>query len=159
MEQSHFTVRFYKDGGWHHITVDNYLPVNSYKSLAFARCLDQKEFWVPIVEKAYAKLHGCYKSLISGFTQEALVDMTGGIGYRKKIDPQSSKNDEIWNELVKSNQEDFLLGTMIASSQERESEYGNTGLVTGHAYGVLKTGIVNGERIIQCRNPWGSKEW
>jgi len=33
--------------------------------------------WVPLIEKAYAKLHGCYESLISGFIDDALSDLTG----------------------------------------------------------------------------------
>ena len=32
-------------------------------SLLFASCLDEREFWVPLVEKAFAKLHGGYGNL------------------------------------------------------------------------------------------------
>ena len=45
--------------------------------LAFARCDDAGEIWVPLLEKALAKLHGCYEALVSGYVDVALRDMTG----------------------------------------------------------------------------------
>ncbi|KAJ1488535.1 hypothetical protein T484DRAFT_1616299, partial [Baffinella frigidus] len=33
--------------------------------------------WVPLVEKAYAKLHGSYHSISGGHVAEAMLDLTG----------------------------------------------------------------------------------
>ncbi|EEU38579.1 uncharacterized protein NECHADRAFT_88447 [Fusarium vanettenii 77-13-4] len=52
------------------------------KSLFFARCRDQNETWVPLIEKAYAKAHGDYSSLAGGWTGEGLEDLTGGVWRR-----------------------------------------------------------------------------
>jgi Calpain family cysteine protease len=41
------------------------------------RCRDPNELWVPFIEKAYAKLHGCYKSLIGGSVHAGIGDLTG----------------------------------------------------------------------------------
>ena len=49
------------------------------KSLYFARSMEEGETWVPLIEKAYAKLHGDYAALSGGKAGEAIEDLTGGI--------------------------------------------------------------------------------
>jgi hypothetical protein len=44
----------------------------------YGHCSDPNEFWVPLIEKAYAKLHGSYESINGGSMTESLVDLTGG---------------------------------------------------------------------------------
>ena len=36
-----------------------------------------KQLWPSLVEKAYAKAHGCYHAISGGWVAEALFDMTG----------------------------------------------------------------------------------
>lgn len=54
-----FVLRFFKNFKPVYVIVDTRLPcfIGS-KSPVFARCRDIKELWVPLIEKAYAKLHG-----------------------------------------------------------------------------------------------------
>jgi hypothetical protein len=35
-----------------------------------------KEYWVSFVEKAFAKLHGCYQSLFSGYIDEVIFNLS-----------------------------------------------------------------------------------
>ena len=53
--------------------------------LVYAKCQDDEEFWAPLIEKAYAKLAGCYQALTSGNIDEGLVDMTGYACEKRKI--------------------------------------------------------------------------
>ena len=43
----------------------------------FARCSNPHLFWISLLEKAFAKLHGRYFALDSGSTDEALADLMG----------------------------------------------------------------------------------
>lgn len=45
--------------------------------MIFGRCSEGNELWVPFIEKAYAKLMNGYDSLIGGFSQIGLRDLTG----------------------------------------------------------------------------------
>lgn len=47
------------------------------KTLYFARSGTAGDTWVPLIEKAYAKLHGNYSHLIGGQECEAIEDLTG----------------------------------------------------------------------------------
>ena len=49
------------------------------KTPLYGQCADPQEFWIPLIEKAYAKIHGNYEILNEGKIEEALVDMTGGV--------------------------------------------------------------------------------
>lgn len=73
-----FVCVFYKDCALRYVIIDDRIPVfaNSGK-VVFAQCKDPNELWVPLIEKAYAKLHGCYKALIGGYVHFGLADMTG----------------------------------------------------------------------------------
>lgn len=43
------------------------------------RGVSDAEMWVPILEKAYAKLHGCYEALDGGSVNYAFVDLAAGV--------------------------------------------------------------------------------
>jgi hypothetical protein len=72
--------------------------------LHFAKCADQNETWLPLLEKAYAKVHGDYDAIQGGDSGEAVEDMTGGVTTTLLSNRVLSK-DTLWQELLNVNKE------------------------------------------------------
>jgi hypothetical protein len=74
-------LRIFKQLTWVYVIIDTRLPVNIKNNrLLFASSTKEikpKEFWVSLIEKAQAKLHGCYENLISGYIDEGVQELTG----------------------------------------------------------------------------------
>lgn len=58
-------MRLYDMGVPVSIVVDDYVPA-SYNNNLYAKANSGKETWVLLLEKAFAKLHGTYKSITGG---------------------------------------------------------------------------------------------
>lgn len=71
-----YAVRFFIGGEWKYAIVDDRLPTADGK-LAFASSSNESDFWVSILEKAFAKLYGGYSALVGGTVAESLVDLSG----------------------------------------------------------------------------------
>ncbi len=68
-----YVLRFFKNFQWVYVIIDERVPVDiTTKKPIFGHCRDPHELWVALIEKAYAKLHGCYENLISGYVDEGI---------------------------------------------------------------------------------------
>ncbi|KAK0455587.1 uncharacterized protein EV420DRAFT_1765264 [Desarmillaria tabescens] len=171
---------FFRDNRWVDVVIDDllYTSIPKFEELSggatlyFARSSSDGETWVPLVEKAYAKLHGSYGALSRGWVCEAVEDLTGGVACfiptNDILDP-----DLFWTEeLLKANN-DCLFGVAfnyLDSSRSGETSITVSGLMGGHAYSVLRAVECKGKRFVVIRNPlrhsgwtgpWsdGSKQW
>jgi len=124
------------------------------RALYFAQCRDENETWLPLLEKAYAKAHGDYASLETGFVGEGIEDLTGGVT-TELFSTDVLDKEKFWKEeLLKVNQE-FLFGC-----GQMGGKYGSrNGIVEKHAYSIMEAREVNGQRLLKLRNPWGNTEW
>uniref|UniRef100_A0A7N1A3N3 Protein DEFECTIVE KERNEL 1 n=1 Tax=Kalanchoe fedtschenkoi TaxID=63787 RepID=A0A7N1A3N3_KALFE len=161
-EEGIYTVRFCIQGEWVPVIVDDWIPCESPTKPAFATSRKGNEFWVSILEKAYAKLHGSYEALEGGLVQDALVDLTGGAG--EEIDMRTAQaqidlaSGRLWTQLFRFKQEGFLLGA--GSPSGSDVQISSSGIVQGHAYSILQVREVDGHKLIQIRNPWATEvEW
>jgi calpain-15 len=170
-----YQVRLCRDGEWQTVLVDDCLPCVPMRKgnldvrgamgvPAFAYAA-RRQLWVSLVEKAYAKLYGCYEALEGGTTDEALATLTGypcerldlrharrarDGGARGEEPDASSSSGEVldvellWAKLLSFEAAGFL---MSASVGDWSSDGGSSaaadaaeamGLLTDHAYSLLR---------------------
>jgi hypothetical protein len=68
-----YVLRIFKNFNWIYIILDDRVPIDKKKGTqVFGKAKNAHEMWVALIEKAYAKLHGCYGNLISGYIDEGV---------------------------------------------------------------------------------------
>ena len=101
--------------------------------------------------------------LLFSFVDQALVDLSGGIGGRIDMSKDPGKKDartgQLFQQLLQYRQAGFLLGAGSPSGSDSEANASPSGIVQGHAYSILDVQDVDGFQLIRLRNPWGRKEW
>lgn len=132
-----FQFKFWQYGRWIEVVIDDKLPCVA-KNLAFIHSGSENEFWSPLLEKAYAKLHGSYNSLKGGSTCEAMVDFTGGISEVLKIGKGGNSSKQIFSILRNGYVKGSLNCCSIQPHPTIHEAQTNLGLVKGHAYSITK---------------------
>ncbi len=74
--QGIYTFKFYKAGRWRYVHIDDRIPCRSSGKVHFARNEDPNETFAMLLEKAYAKLHGCYEAIVHGILERTIMDLT-----------------------------------------------------------------------------------
>lgn len=141
-----YVFRFFKNFQWVYVLVDDRLPCRDNYPV-FGTCKDPRETWVPLIEKAYAKLHGCYEALNSGFIDDALSELTGFVAEKVLLHDRTGKfpnkglgtPDQFWNFLKQRVQEKCLMGCSRSNAGEADVIINGerTGIIAGHAYGLM----------------------
>ncbi|CAL1535909.1 unnamed protein product, partial [Lymnaea stagnalis] len=160
-----FRFSFWQYGKWIEVVVDDRLPTYNGKLIYGSNKKNPNEFWCPLLEKAFAKLHGNYDIIDGGRIHSSMVDMTGGIGEMLPLRDQIA-DKELRNIILSCSRMNSIMGAAIFNQAvvpgERELKRDN-GLYEGHAYTIVtvkeistKTGKTT---LLHIRNPWGRGEW
>jgi len=68
-----YVIRIFKNFTWIYVIVDERIVINKKTGEPiFGHCQNFNELWVSLIEKAYAKMHGCYENLKSGYVDEGV---------------------------------------------------------------------------------------
>lgn len=124
------------------ITIDDHFPCYPLQGPLFSStCKD--DLWLLILEKAYAKLHGCYCALRGGSAHEALLDLTGCpttvIGFKEGTTVKRIESGEFWDMMKGFDNESCLVSANTLGS---------------HAYTVLGCKETSEHQLVNLRSPW-----
>nr|XP_033806506.1 calpain-5 [Geotrypetes seraphini] len=171
-----FHFHFWLFGEWFDVAIDDRLPT-IHNELIYCHSNAKNEFWCALMEKAYAKVAGCYEALDGGNTADALVDFTGGVSEPIELSEgnylaDEKKRNDFFERLLKVHNRGGLISCSIRATSAADMEARlDCGLVKGHAYAVtdvrkvrLGHGLLaffKSEKLemIRMRNPWGEREW
>lgn len=184
-----YVLRFFKNFQWVYVVTDERIPVHTEEGPkkgqpVFGACKDPHELWVALIEKAYAKLHGCYENLMSGYVDEGVQELTGmqpekifiknestGVFPHKQIEQSYGGAEGLWKFILDRDNDNCLMGCSIKGNGkegELQIEGKSCGLILNHAYSI--SDVVefpdrfdqSGKktvRLLRLRNPWGKSEW
>ena len=157
-----YGVYYFINGVWELILVDDYFPYSGegFKQFAFASS-HSNELWISLMEKAWAKINGCYAKVGCGGQPHEVFDVLTE-AYSEQIEISESKADEIWNKMAESQDKGYVM-TAGTSGDVSNLDIEEVGLSAGHAYTVLAVYELKGpngkEKVVRLRNPWGNGEW
>ena len=163
-----YVFRFMKEYKYRYVIVDGKLPCGQNKIPVFAQLQSPMALWVPLLEKAYAKLHGCYYSLNTGSVIESISDL---IGYpinfitnkflKTAESPPKELLDSIW--LSISSKKDEILGCCIQGNDDLPKNI--RGFLSEQIHSIIGTCEIPKEtgklrsRLIFIRKTLFNSEW
>ncbi|GLG94831.1 uncharacterized protein GBIM_01938, partial [Gryllus bimaculatus] len=151
-------IRLWHMNHWRDVEIDDRLPVQHDEPL-YGRSSCKNEFWMSLVEKAFAKFHGGYENLNSGQLTEGFINLTGysvrSIEFSEEEFKDGSKRK---NEFFKHLRKEIDNRSLIACARAGEFQRGLPGF---HGYTVTGAHHVRRvrQRLVRVRNPWGDDEW
>ena len=160
-------VKVWREGEERVVLVDDYVPAvrgeveGQWRPLFAQSRGGGCDVWSLLMEKAFAKLFGCYAAIEGGWVDDALMELTGGVSERISLHPTSAPFDgSLFADLCGYAQSGFLLGAgSPVGASDREEDASAGGIVQSHAYSILGLVDVDGHQLVHVRNPWGRMEW
>ncbi len=162
-EEGVYSVALCITGVWEEVILDDRFPCDPRTNKPAFSQSRSNDLWVMLLEKAWAKVHGGYLNIESGFTSEALFSLTGAPVYTYFV---SSKNSEKnWAAILEGETSNYIMtaSTSDFTGSGNDAQDKQTGLSANHGYSLLAGITVKHQgkdlKLVKLRNPWGKGEW
>ncbi|KPA78115.1 putative Calpain [Leptomonas pyrrhocoris] len=173
---------FFKQDDWVGVTIDDYLLVDNQDELVYGRSSRSsdgaQDFFFPLAEKAYAKLHRCYEALepkanpdqtTPDLLCQGLMDVTSGFtsvvqirSCGKSDEMPADEKDQLWRTLKCAIEPSLLCSFMLDNGGAVTRERSHVGLLPDRLYGVIDARFVEQQRLVKIRllaSADGDDEW
>lgn len=149
-----YAVRICDMGEWREVIVDDLIPCFDKQSGPSFTIGKENELWVPLLEKAWAKLYNSYAKIEVGIPLEMLHDLTGAPTQYFFL--QNVDSGVVWKELSRGTKMGFPI---VADSKDSV----DFGLLGAHYYTVIDAFELETEagtkRVLKLRDPWQETKW
>ena len=156
------TILLFHNTQWEGVEIDDKIPCSLHGYPIFAHCVDefgrcQNEWWLSLLEKAYAKIYVSYANLHGGNMSEALYDLSGApvldycITDGKSVAKQTECDwERLWNAYIAGDA--ICVGFCVTGSELSSSSKVRNGIYTNHAYSLI--GLFKNEKwkFVKIRN-------
>ena len=153
-----YGIYIFINGLWELVLIDDYFPYSGsyFKQFAFGSSRGN-ELWLSLLEKAWAKINGCYAKIGCGGTPNEVFDVLTE-AYSEYYVVSANNKDALWNKMLDSKSKGYVM-TAGTSADVHNLPIEEKGLSPGHAYTVMDLLEINGEKVMRLRNPWGNGEY
>ncbi|KAL7676603.1 hypothetical protein ACOME3_002852 [Neoechinorhynchus agilis] len=154
-----FRFRFNQHGTRIEVVVDDQLPFvteNGQRTMmAMGNALNPIDFWLPLIEKAYAKIRGGYWTMNFGLPSEAMGDLMDGLPEKLNLRLKSLTSEWIRTHIERTISEG---GIIVGSTISSENTVRANEIANNHSYSIHRAEKVSfgtfGSSLILLKNPW-----
>lgn len=117
--------------------------------------------WVPLLEKAWAKMKGTYQHASGGWAQNGIRAFTGAPTFEYWVKDITTDAPTTFDMIKAADDLNYIMG---AGTDGSDSDLNSCNIVAGHAFSMiaafkLMTGSTVDHKLYMLRNPWGSTEY
>ncbi|XP_067949689.1 calpain-15-like [Watersipora subatra] len=142
------------NGDWKEVIIDDKLPCDSDKQLKFAKA-KRKQLWVPLLEKAIAKLLGGYSALNYKTLTDGMRYLTGcavEVHFTHELNDEGHQQ-ALWERLRMALQDGFIIACNTYPNSHTDLQ--KVKLRGRHGYTFLAIALIGDVKLFQLRNIWG----
>lgn len=152
-----YTTKWRINGKQTTVVMNEMLPVDATSGDLFFAKGKKGTYWPSMLEKAWAKIFGSYKTIESGLHREAFKAITQApvvnTNHKSLLAGKTISKNQYWNLLADATQKKYIMGASTGNGN-----CNNIGIYCGHAYAILAAVYYNDAypQAFKMYNPHGA---